>query len=294
MNLAEPDEERFYRRLRAEGPAEAQARLSPDDWANLVVHEDADPIVTAIFALIEPAVLRRNGQSLEALGYQPVYQLDLVRHPYPMSQTLYYAAGVLGMEAPPTFQNPTDPGGVSFLHAYVPSIVLGSAALAPDLPPQPSAFIAGRHLAYYRPGLYARQLVSTGTALRAWLFAAIKLVVPNFPVAGELAGPVSENLGLLESLAVGQIRDQLTSLVTKLLQAGAIDLKKWVAAVDLTADRVGFLLSHDLELALEIVRASEDGAIPVPAKERQKELVLYAVSEEYFTIRRRLGISIDS
>ena len=120
-----------------------------------------------------------------------------------MSQTLYYAAGVLGMDPPPTFQNPSDPGGVSFLHAYTPSIVLGSAALTPDLPPQPSAFIAGRHLAYYRPGLYLRHLVSTGTGLRAWLFAAIKLVVPNFPVAAELEGPVGENHASLESLVVG-------------------------------------------------------------------------------------------
>ena len=45
------------------------------------------------------------GQALEALGYQQAYALDLARHPYPMSQTIYYAAGVMGMEAPITFQN---------------------------------------------------------------------------------------------------------------------------------------------------------------------------------------------
>ena len=64
--------------------------------------------------------------------------------------------------------------------------------------------------------------------------------------------------------------------------------------MDLTADRAGFLLANDLELAFEIVRASEDGGTTVPTKERVKELLLWAVSEEYFTLRRRLGIAIDT
>ncbi len=293
MNMAEPDEERFYRRMRADGAAVAQSRLGGDDWEALL-HADADPLVTSIFHMIEGAVLRRNGQPLEALGFQQAYQLDLVRHPYPMSQTLYYASGVLGMEPPPVFQNPEDQGGLAFLHAYTPSIVLGAAALAHELPQQPAAFIAGRHLTYYRPGLYIRHLVPTGTGLRAWLFAAIRLVVPAFPVTPELEGPVGENIALLERAVVGPARDQLTSFVTKLLQAGAIDLKKWVGGVDLTADRVALLLANDLELALEMVRASDESSAAVQHKERTKELLLFSVSEEYFGLRRKLGINIDA
>jgi len=291
MNMAEPDEERFYRRMRADGPAAAQARLGADQW-DLIMHEDADPLVTGIFQMIEPAVLRRNGQPLEALGYQSAYALDLLRHPYPMSQTLYYAAGVLGMEPPPTFQNPEDQGGLSFLHATTPGIVLGQAALALELPTQPASFVAARHLTYYRPGLYIRHLVPTGTGLRAWLFAAIRLVVPAFPVAPEMEGPVGENLGLLEKAIVGPMRDQLTSLVTKLLQSGAIDLKKWVGGVDLTADRVGLLLANDMEITLEMIRAADEAA--GAPRDRQKELFLFTASEEFFSLRQHLGIGIDS
>ncbi len=294
MNLAEADEERFYRRMRPDTAAAAQSRLSADDWESWVMHSDADPLVTHIFALIQSAVLRRNGQPLEALGFQQAYQLDLVRHPYPMSQTLYYACGVLGMEPPLTFQNPEDPGGLSFLHAHTPAIVMGAAALAHELPGQPSAFIAGRHLTYYRAGLYLRHLVPTGTGLRAWLFAAIRMIVPAFPIKAELEGPVTENLALLEQTIVGSARDQLTSSVTKLLQAGAIDLKKWVGGIDLSADRAGLILTNDLEIALEMIKASDEASAAVPHKERQKELLLYTVSEEYFSIRQKLGINIDA
>jgi len=294
MNFAEPDEERFYKRMRSDNAAAAVDRLTADDWGKHLMHHDADPLLTAIFAVIEPAVLRKNGQPLEALGYQLAYKIDLGRHPYPMSQTLNYACGVLGMDAPLTFQNPDDPGGVQFLHAHTPAIVLGAAALAAEIPTQAAAFIAARHLTYYRPGLYLRHLVATGTGLRAWLFAAIKLIVPQFPVSKELEGPVGGNLALIDPLIIGPARDQLASVVTKLLQAGAIDLKKWVAAVDLTADRAGFVVANDLELAEEMIKAADEASAALPQKERIKELVLFSVSEEYFAIRRRLGINIDS
>ncbi len=108
--------------------------------------------------------------------------------------------------------------------------MLGAAALQMDLPTQAAAFIAARHLTYYRPGMYLRHLVPTGTGLRAWLFAAIKLISPTFPITKELEGPVMDDLAVLEPILVGPARDQLASAVTKLLQAGAIDLKRWCPA----------------------------------------------------------------
>lgn len=294
MNIAEPDEERFFKRMRADGPAAAQDALGNDDWGLRVMHLDADPLLTQVFAIIQAAVFRKNGQPLQAMGYDPSYAINLGEHPYPMSQTLNYAAGVLGVEPPPTFQNPNDPNGVMFLHAHVPAILLGAAALATELPGQAAAFIAARHLAYYRPGLYVRHLVPTGTGLRAWLFAAIKLISPAFPVATELEGPVKENLAVLQPVVVGPLRDMLASEVTKLLQSGAIDLKKWVAAVDLSADRAGFIVANDLDLANSMIRSADDASSAVQQKDRLKELGLYAVSEEYFAVREKLGINIDA
>ncbi|MEZ4301358.1 MAG: hypothetical protein R3B70_40870, partial [Polyangiaceae bacterium] len=141
---------------------------------------------------------------------------------------------------------------------------------------------------------YLRHLVATGTGLRAWLFAAIRMIVPAFPVSAELEGPVRENLAVLESLVTGQTRDKLASAVTKLLQTGAIDLKRWVAGVDMSADRAGFLACNDLELASEMIKAADESSSAVAQKDRLRELVLYSTSEEYFALRRRLGLNIDA
>jgi tetratricopeptide (TPR) repeat protein len=294
MNCAEPDEERFFKRMRADTAAEAKERVGNDEWSGTLMHESVDPVVTQIFQLIEPAVFAKNAKPLEQLGFHPHYALDLSMFPYPMSQTLYYAAGVLGMTPPPTFQNPQDPSGITFLHALPPSIVLGQAALVAELPTQAAAFIAARHLTYYRPGLYVRHLVPTGTGLRAWLFGAIRLIHEGFPVAGELDSTVRENSSAIKPVVEGPARDQLASLVTKLLQGGSIDLKKWVAGVDLSADRAGLLVCHDLEVACEMIKASDEATAALPHKDRIKELTLFTVDTKYFKLRKRLGINIDA
>lgn len=295
LSLAEADEERFFKRMKSETAAPAREVLTDEDWLTLLMHPDADALLTSVFALIEPAVIGKRSQSLEQLGYDPQYLIDLTQNPYPMSQNLYYAAGVLGIEAPPAFQNPNDPAGLSFLHAYTPSIVLGQAAMQAEIPAQAAAFIAARHLAYFRPGMYVRQLVPTGTGLKAWLFAAIKLISPQFRVAPELEGPMNDALAALEAGVTGQARDQLARVVSRLLQGGgSLDLKRWVAGVDLTADRVGFVIAHDLETAVEIIKASDEATSAVARDLRLKELVLYSISKPFFDLRGKLGISIDA
>jgi tetratricopeptide (TPR) repeat protein len=294
LNRAEPDEERFYRRHKSDNAAPAQEVLDEEDWTRRLAHPDADPLVTRVFAAIQPTIIRARTQPLEVLGYDDRYRIDLTVQPYQVTQTLYYAQGVFGFEAPPVFQNPNDPAGLGFLHANTPSIVLGRAAFESNVPTQSLAFVAGRHLTYFRPGYYVRHLVPTGTGLKAWLFAAIKLCVPQFPIAPELEGQVDDAMALTAQDFHGVQREVLASTVSKLLQSGgAVDLKKWVTAIDLTADRAGFLLAHDLQMATDVMRATEE-ASSVSPKERIKEVVLFSISEEYLALRQKLRITIES
>jgi tetratricopeptide (TPR) repeat protein len=294
LGLAEPDEERFYRRHRGDNAAAAQAPFDAEDWTNRIAHHDADPLVTHIFALIQPTIIRARTQSLQALGFDATNLVDVTTDDSPICQTLNYAQGVLGFPAPPVLRDPEDPGGLGFIHAHTPSIALGRAAFESDVPNQALAFVVGRHLTYFLPGYYVRHLVPTGTGLKGWLFAAVKLCVPQFPIAPDSQGQVDEAFGFMSQDFQGVQREILASMVSKLLQSGgALDLKKWMAAIDLTADRTGMILANDLGVATEIVRATED-ASSVPSVERVKDIVLYAVSPPYFALREKLGITVDS
>jgi tetratricopeptide (TPR) repeat protein len=292
LKLAQPDEERFYRRMRSDDPAYAQSVLSRLDYQKLVSHESADPLLSEVFAIIEPAIVGNRGYEFHELGYDPNFAVDLAQHPHPIGQTLHYAAGVLGMEPPPAFDNTNDPGGLAFLDTKIPSISMGLGVLSAEIHPQALAFLAGRHLTYYRPGCFLRQLVGTGTGLKAWLFAAVKLISPAFPIASDLEGAVTEHLQVLRDSMPAHARDDLARAVSKLLQnANALDLRAWVNAVDFTADRIGFVLAHDLETAVEVVRSTEDDE--ALARERVKQLVLYSIGPAYLELRRHLKIDLN-
>jgi tetratricopeptide (TPR) repeat protein len=293
LRLAEPDEQRFYERMRSETAAPAQAVFSEEDWL-AVTHPRLDPLLTAVFALIQPAVVASRAQSLESQGLTEPMLVDPAQHHSPLAQTLYYAAGVLGVELPHTFANPADQGGLTHMMTARPSLSMGRMGMSSQIPPQVAAFVAAQQLSYLRPGMYLRHFIQTGTGLKAWLFAAIKLISPQFPIAPDLEGSVSEALAALRSNLPVDAKDHLSSVVSKLIQSGtALDLKRWAAAVDLTTDRVGFVVAHDLQTVTDVVRASDERLASIPQEERLKELVLFSVSSKYLGIRRRLGITVD-
>lgn len=294
LKSAEPDEEGFFKKHRLREPAAATEVMTPELWAKHVIHEEQDPLLTDIFALITPAALASRGQPLSSFGLDASQKRNAEKDEADMARTLHYAAGVMGIDLPDVYYRKDDPGGLSFVFSNPPAVSLGKGALAGG-PAQALAFVGGRHLSYLRPGHYLRMMVPTGSGLRAWLLAAIKSAVGQFPVPKELANSVDEHLAAFKKHLSAPQQETLRSLVQRLLNAAPeLDLKKWVATVDLTADRAGFILANDLELATAVVRASPDETAGAPQKERLKELHLYAVSEEYLALRHKLGISIGS
>ena len=87
--------------------------------------------------------------------------------------------------------------------------------------------------------------------------------------------------------------DQVKLLASRIATkdaAGAV--RAWVAAADLTATRVGLILSGDLETAARLVATEQDAAGALNTKERLRELLAYSVSEEYFQVRRHLALEV--
>lgn len=293
LNRATPSVEAFYRKHQPRHPAVTAISLTEQDWAERVMHPNAEPLVTEIFGLLQPAVVKTRTKPLsDLIGDGKV--LDPEAHDDNLVKMIESAAKVLGVHLPKLVERPDLHGALNLLRSHPPALGLGRHATG-SLPARPAAFAAAAHLCFFRPGLYLRFLVATPAALKAWLLASIKLVAPRLPVAPELEGLVQDAQEVLEEHLTGAARDRLAAPVAKLFDRDAlIDLDRWVAAVDLTADRVGLLMCDDLEAAVDLIKSSTDKATSVAVTERIKEILRYSVSASYIDVRARLAIGIDA
>jgi len=296
LGRAEPDEERFYSRLRNEEPQAIGDRLSLSDWPEYILPTEHDPAVTALMAMLEPMALAARGRGIDAYGLTPEHLLSSETYPYGLVQALSAAAEALGLPEPPVFQNQQDPGVLTFLATSPASIALGAAAFASELPLVTSSFVAGRAVTYFVPGFFLRQVLSNMTALKSWVFAAIRLVKPKFPVSAEIEPIVAQaQRELTQTPMPARQREQLTDVVSKLLRSTeSLDLKKWAHSVDYAADRAGLVMCQDLEQAVSLIKAipAEEGA--PPANLRIEKLITYSVSTAHLTLRERLGTGVGT
>jgi len=138
-----------------------------------------------------------------------------------------------------------------------------------------------------------RLLVPTRKGLRAWILAAIQLVSEQFPIPDELASLVSNYHSAINKHMTATQRQILVSYTHQLIDSvHELDVKRWVTSVDIIADRIGFILANDLRLSAAVIEASPENAAAISGKERISHLLQYSVSEEYFMLRKKLGIAL--
>jgi hypothetical protein len=157
---------------------------------------------------------------------------------------------------------------------------------------QQLAFLAGRHLTYYRPEHYALVFYPTLADLSSLVLAAVRLVIPGISVPPPPEGEPSVEHALRDNLgAVG--KNLLEEAVTRLdARGGKLDLLAWIRHVELTGARAGMLLAGDLRVAMRMLKseARTIGELSLDAK--RGDLVAYAACDGYGQLRERMGIAI--
>jgi tetratricopeptide (TPR) repeat protein len=269
LGFAGEKEEAFYEAHRLNDPAVFARPLTEAERA-MLVDPNLDPLLTRVFAIVEPAIVRGRITERDAEPVDAAFTTEI-----------HEAANALGI--PPPRLASADGPPIAYAPAREPLLLLGSSG---EISAQSFAFWMGRALSALRPGFAVPLLLTTGTGLKAWLFAAIKTCVPQFPIPPDLEGPVADAMRRLD---LGpEAHERLASAVSKLLREDiALDLKKWLLAIDRSADRVGLLLANDLRVATEVVRET---CPPDALRDRMKDLVLFAVSEEYVALRRAQNV----
>jgi tetratricopeptide (TPR) repeat protein len=296
LHKADDEEQRFFEDYRPRGMIQVKSRLDNELWVKQLFHKDENIYIGKIFEMITPAAIVAKLGQLRAARQLPVldkrFKQDPATSTVTFAKTFGWAAQVLGVPTPELYVRNDVPGALVAVPSQPPASVAGQTVLT-GFSPQELTFIVGKHLSYYRGEHFIRNLFPTLNELKVLLFAAVKIIMNDFAVPPEMAQAVNTTAQELVKHMQPIQRDGLRLVVQKFVEDGAkVDLKRWMQSIEVTACRAGLLLCADLDIAKKIIAAEPQLPVDLSPQEKLKELIVFSVSEQYFTLRKALGIAV--
>ena len=293
LGAADEAERATYARHRLEGLIKPASSLSGEGW-KLLFHPDEELLTGQIFSVIAPAVLLGRISTLRRDKALP--KLEPARKQDPKVSTLQavrcfaWAGSILGLGAPPLYADPDYAGTVEMVPGVPPATRLGQASLSGRSPLE-LAFLAGRHLSYFRQEHFIRLLVATIPDLEDLFLAALSIANAGIPLSAEVkrrVGPVARAIEpVLEPVAVDRLRGQFLRFLE---EGGRTNLQRWATAADRTAARAGFLLANDLGAAHSLFTLEDRST----ADAKMDDLIVFLTSDRYAKLRQQIGLALPS
>jgi tetratricopeptide (TPR) repeat protein len=297
LKKADPDELQFYEQYKPRGLVKAKNVMSPDTWSKLI-HPDENRYISAIFGASWQGVAAMKAFPHKEFGIKRKDRRQLQGDPLMFSKLFYYVAQVLSVPLPEVFLvEDNKPADIQLANAIEKAELCPSFVVRPHLLQGKSereiAFLSARRLTFMRPEYYLKMLLPTNTELKVVVLSAIVMVQPRFPVPPDMVQLVQQYLPDMQKRTPPPVLEQLGAVVARFVQAAPeINLAKWGHAVDATSHRAGFVVCGDLEVAARMVSAEPVVVGGPQVKDKIKELVLYSISEEFFTVRAQMGLTI--
>ncbi|MCY1004664.1 hypothetical protein OV079_03580 [Nannocystis pusilla] len=291
LKQASADETQLHRQFHRPEFRQVRQPLSEDMLRRQVFHPDEDLWLTGVFGMNAPAAAARWAKPLPSFA-RSRGRLDLAGDRSPVARMIKYVKEVLNVGEPDVYLM-DDGAGVSVFNSQRdgrvhPALFVGREAVGDDL--RPLAFALGRamtelYLPHYMFVCVDRSLPNLKAVLRACrAMAGLDVGVP--PDMEVLARELRARLP-------SRHPEQLRELFARIEAAGhQLDAEKWARGLEITAHRIGLILADDLGVAAQHIRGEREGFSFLTARDMVQELVRYSISEDYFTVRKSLGLAV--
>ena len=284
VGTADVDHQLMIDQYRTVGPIRARGTLDDRAWA-LLRAPGSDDGLAAIFAAVGRAAAAARVDELaerrELIALDPSSRLDETST-VTIARTFHWAARVMAVPCPDLHAVAEVPRGIAAMPTRQPSTALGptvtSGRGAKEL-----AFLAGRHLTYYRPDYAVLLHYPTVADLRALVAAVVQVI----------ADDGATRPGLHRRLARHLRPDEHGALARAVRRFGAgcgrAKLGAWIRSVELTAGRAGLLVCGDLASAISVAACERPAVTGVEGDDRLADLVTFCVSRAHAELRARFA-----
>jgi len=292
LGAAEPAQAALAAEYQPKGLIAPKRALSQDDWTSLLSHPELEIVTGQILSLITPAALMGRVAVLlhekQLVSLPDSQKEDSAKSTVMAVRALSWAATVLGMPTPSIYTDTLRDAAFVHVTAVPPYSLVGKGALSGRTQAE-NAFLAARHMTYYRAEFFVKILCPGISDLEDLFLAALLVGSPSLPIAAHVQGRVAPIASALEPLLDAERKDALRAQFKAFVaDGGRTNLLRWSEHVDKTACRAGLLLSGDLACATRLLALEEGPEGPLRA-----DLLAFVVSDRYARLRRQLGIAVD-
>jgi tetratricopeptide (TPR) repeat protein len=296
LRKAEPELQQYYEEHRPREFRAAKRAFNDELWQK-VAHPEEDRLISAIFMLLGSFVAAGSARQHQVVGLRRKERVDVGADDRMPTRVFRYVADTLELPAPDLFFRDSDPQGLALYNLQERGVLTPALVIGKGIEQRGSeielVFEMGKRLAFLRPERFVRYALPSPAALDIALRAALALGGSSIG-SGAHNGEVDKVTAELRRAVPRPVAEQLATVGRKLVSARGevIDLQAWIGAADLTAARVGFALTNDLSAAARVISTEPAGTSPLTAKQRLKDLLAFSVSEDYFAVRKFLGLNL--
>jgi len=290
------EDKKLFEQYRPKGLIPARHRLTEELWQKAIIHPREDRYLSGMFAALAPAIIATTAQPHQTYGLNRKQATDPAKDDRMVAKIFRYVVNTLGVAPPELYFRPEQKESIQVANTHdkgilTPSFVVGAPVISAKNERE-LAFEMAKRIAFLRPERYVRYALPTSLAMANAYDAAV--IASG---AGHMTdrGPEVDKLTAHFKKTVAQpVLDQVASFAKKIpASVNGMAVTSWLSAADLTANRVGFIVVGDLESAATQVSKEPLGLTTLSTKDRLKDLLAYSVSEEYFSVRRHLGLEIN-
>jgi hypothetical protein len=291
LGAATQDEGKVAARLRRFGRDMASGSLDDALWEKLL-HERIRGPVAAILTLLVRDASEVFVHQPKDLGLNPKKdEIDVQGSMLFFVNMFKYVARTLGLPAARLFRSGEAGARLQSLPVQPPGLV-AAEDLFKERPKKELWFVIGKAMAFLRPELMLARLMPHDQ-LDAVFQAAVSLGTSRFGVTAD--HQLVERLKRrLEKALPETSRSQTLKLLARsycdVQQPG--DIRGYLDAAELTSNRVGTLLAGDLDVVRRALAVEKAAVSKLKEETRLRDLALFCTSEDYSTLRQRLGLSV--
>ncbi len=293
LQNANEQEEKFYRQYLGQNLKVAKGTLNQEMF-KLLYHADQDMLVSAILARLGQGLRPYYAQQIKVWGVHKRKDLLSADEQLMFCKIYSYAARTMGlMPAPNMYLKGDQSLGMRNANIEPPAFIIGGDMMQGKTDRE-LGFTIGKQLCWARPEHYIGSVGYPTEFIKLVFMTMMHLTSPALGLDKQLGPDGQTMMNEISRIPHPILLETQKMMKQYLAQGKNPNLSAWLTAVDHTTSRMGMIVCGDLHQAASAIKNDTNPAGKATVKEKIRELVLFSISDEYFELRARLGLSIDN